>query len=308
MMFYKCKECGAEFETEKQLHAHIKKHGYYLADYYVKYYPRFNKLTGAPIQFKNKEQYFETDFATRAQLKKWCDTAEKTEVKEYILKILDNRIKNKGWKYAPCYLELYKSKLPETSTYIKYFGSYTEACKKIKVRPIFTTGLTKKFYDNFNKKIFIDTREQQPLFFKNSENLKLDFGDYTLSGDDFTNTFVDRKSATDFIGTFGGGFERFRKEMQRCIEVDCYMYIVVEKTVSDIYKHYFPGKKISTLKWAFSNMVKIQHEFNKNCQFVFTNGREESQLIIPKLLSLGSELWKTDIQHYIDNENVLGKR
>ena len=45
-MSYKCKVCGAEFKTEKSLHAHLKAHKMYVADYYVKHYPRYNKLNG----------------------------------------------------------------------------------------------------------------------------------------------------------------------------------------------------------------------------------------------------------------------
>jgi hypothetical protein len=41
---------------------------------------------------------------------------------------------------------------------------------------------------------------------------------------------------------------------------------------------------------------------------VFTRCREQSQLIIPKLLALGEELWETDIQYYIEEEDVLGSR
>jgi hypothetical protein len=53
-------------------------------------------------------------------------------------------------------------------------------------------------------------------------------------------------------------------------------------------------------------MVKLQHEFPRRCQFIFTRCRAQSELIIPKLLALGSELWETDIQYYIEEENVLG--
>jgi len=308
MMSYKCKECGEEFDSEKALHAHIKKHGFYVADYYVQHYPRYNKLTGAPIQFKNKDQYFNTDFARRSQMKEWCKTSDQDEVKQYILKVLAERVIRKKWEHTPSYVELYKAKLPDISIYKKHFGSYTKASQEIGLEPLFNQHLTKKFFDDYNEKIFIDTREQQPLYFKNSESLKLAFGDYTLSGDKFTNTFVDRKSATDFIGTFGNGFKRFQREMQRCVEVDCYMYIVVEKSIKAIYKDYFPGKRLSTLNWAFSNMVKLQHQFAGNCQFIFTENRTQSEIIIPKLLALGKELWETDMQYYIEEENVLGDR
>jgi hypothetical protein len=300
MMSYKCKECGAEFDSEKSLHAHIKKHNLYLGDYYVKHYPRYNKLTGDPIQFKNKDQYFTTDFSNTKQMEEWCQKANFQDAKDYILQILIKRVSAKNWNYAPCHLELSKAKLPNIDLYRKYYESYNKACAEIGLEPLFKMPLTEKFKQDFDVKVFIDTREQKPLSFHKSESLKLDFGDYTLAGEDFTNTFVDRKSATDFIGTFGKGYERFRKEMQRCVEINGYMYIVTEKSVKDMYKDFFPGKKISTLNWAFSNMVKMQNEFPRKCQFIFTNSREQSESLIPKLLALGKEVWETDVQYYLD--------
>ena len=86
-MSYKCKECGAEFETEKALHAHLKAHKMYVADYYVKHYPRFNKLNGNPLPFKKKDEYFANDFINRSQLVKWCESAPDEEVKDYILEL-----------------------------------------------------------------------------------------------------------------------------------------------------------------------------------------------------------------------------
>jgi ERCC4-type nuclease len=152
--------------------------------------------------------------------------------------------------------------------------------------------------------VLIDTREQQPLEFNKSTILKLDFGDYTLGGDDFTNTFVDRKSAGDFLSTFGGQVDRFRREMQRCVELDSYMYIVVEKPLAAIEKEamFTKGRRVSKLGWVFSNLISVQHEFAGHCQFVFTDSRSHSEEIIPKLLSLGKKLWDVDVQYFLDKE------
>ena len=66
-----------------------------LGDYYVKHYPRFNKLSGVPIQFKTHEDYFDRDFATYDQLVEWCDTADQEEVGPYIISLLKKRIEKK---------------------------------------------------------------------------------------------------------------------------------------------------------------------------------------------------------------------
>ena len=51
-----CQACHEEFDTEKGLHIHLKKHQMDLATYYTTYYPRKNLLTGDPLPFKNKEE------------------------------------------------------------------------------------------------------------------------------------------------------------------------------------------------------------------------------------------------------------
>ena len=276
----------------------------YVADYYVKHYPRFNKLNGNPLPFKKKEEYFQNDFINRSQLVKWCDTAPAAEVKEYIVKLGKRRINRKKYKKAPFYLELSKRQLPDLDTYKKHFGTYTKACEAMGAKPIFYKGMPKEFYKDIDVEVLIDTREQQPLKFSKSQILKLDFGDYTLGGNNFANTFVDRKSAGDFLSTFGGQVDRFRREMQRCVELDSYMYIVIEKPLATIEKEaiFTKGRRSPKLNWVFSNLISIQHEFAGHCQFVFTNNRAHSEEIIPKLLYLGNKLWNVDIQYFLDKE------
>jgi len=276
----------------------------YVGDYYVKHYPRFNKLNGNPLPFKNKNDYFENDFADRDQLVEWCKIAPDQEVKKYIIELAKRRIKQKKYTHAPFYLELLKRQLPDLDMYKKHFGTYTKACEEMGGKPIFFKGMPKEFDQNVDVEVLIDTREQQPLKFAKSKILKLDFGDYTLAGDDFSNTFVDRKSAGDFLSTFGAQADRFRKEMQRCIDLNSYMYIVVEKTIADIEKEaiFAKGKRSPKLGWIFSNLISIQHEFAGNCQFVFTQSRQHSEELIPKLLYFGKKLWNVDIQYFLDKQ------
>ena len=301
-MSYKCKECDSEFESEKSLHSHLKAHKMYVADYYVKHYPRFNKLNGNPLPFKKKEEYFENDFTSRSQLVKWCKSAPRKEVKDYIIELAKRRIKQKKYTHAPFYLELLKRQLPDLDVYKKHFGTYTKACEAMGAKPIFYKGMPKEFDNDVDVEVLVDTREQQPLKFPKSQILKLDFGDYTLGGNNFSNTFVDRKSAGDFLSTFGGQVDRFRREMQRCVELDSYMYIVVEKPLATIEKEavFTKGRRAPKLGWVFSNLISVQHEFAGHCQFVFTNSRAHSKEIIPKLLYLGDKLWNVDVQYFLD--------
>jgi hypothetical protein len=308
-MCYKCKECEKTFENERSLHAHFKAHEMSIADYYVTHYPRFNKLNGNPLPFKNKEEYFENDFVSRSQLIEWCFNAPEKMVKDYIIEIAKRRIKEKKYTHAPFHIELKERQLPDIDIYIDHFGTYQNACAEMGVKSIFYKGLTPLFFEKFSAEIATDTREQKPLNFENSQIIKLDFGDYTAMGENFTNTFVDRKSSDDFIGTFGAGFERFKREMERCKELDSYMYIVVEKDLAEIKKEVFikakKGHGSGKFNWIISNLIALQHEFYGNCQFIFTKNRSQSEKIIPKLLCLGEKLWHTDMQYFIDTKNIL---
>ena len=88
---FRCAECKKEFEGRSSLHRHLKQHGLSLAEYYTLHYPRQNKLTGEPLPFKKFEEYFERDFSTKQQLRKWCKSAPSSEVGKYILSLMEKR-------------------------------------------------------------------------------------------------------------------------------------------------------------------------------------------------------------------------
>ena len=91
MKKHQCKVCDKSFDTERQLHAHLKAHKMRMAEYYQTYYPRHDKHDGKIIKFKSKEQYFACDFNSRTNLKNWIKSAPKEEVKDYCKKLLIDR-------------------------------------------------------------------------------------------------------------------------------------------------------------------------------------------------------------------------
>ena len=300
-----CKICNSSFASERSLHAHLKKHKIGLNEYYVSHYPRKNLLTGTYLAFKDKESYFEKDFENRKQLLRWCEIESPENVKRQIKKMLAYRVKSKNLKHAPCHLELETSEMPTIDLYKKYFGSYSNVCAEVNIDPMFKKSLPKKFHEDYsNINIFVDTREQQPLSFKNERQVKLDFGDYTASGSNYTKTFVDRKSESDFKGTLvGNNLERFRRELQRCKDMGCYLFIVVESTLERINTNndFTPHK--SNLKFIYHNMKLLQHEFAGYCQFIFSGNRANSEFLIPKLTAIGSILWDVDVQYFLDKDS-----
>lgn len=299
-----CRKCGATFQTERSLHAHIKAHGMILADYYCLHYPRFCLWSGQPLQFKNKEEYFHSQFANRENMLSWLRSAKPEEKRQVILSMLQSRIERKNYSLAPSQLELLACDLPPAQEYIKSFGSYGAAIKNCKVQPMFSSRPPEnwKTIDFSAKKILIDSREQRQLYFKNSEKLKLDTGDYAVSGENFDYTFVDRKSFQDFCSTMvGDSYERFRREILRCKNQDSYLWVVVEAYIKDAAKLNSRSAHKNNLKFVFHQMCVLQHEFPKNLQFVWSGGREQSEDLIPRLLCLGKKLWNVDMQYWLEN-------
>lgn len=307
-MSFKCQECQKEFESLRGLHTHVKKHGVMLGDYYVRNYRRKNKLTGDLLPFKNYDDYFFKDFSQPQQLMEWIDKSPDKEVKEYIAKLLIHRVQEKGLDYGPTQLELITSGLPPIDIYKKHFGSYTEACKQCGIEPLFNKNLPKEFNNDYSKvKILIDTREQKPLSFKNSEKYKLDVGDYSVEASNYDYTTVDRKSFGDFCGTITTGYARFCKELDRCRSLGSYMFVVVESGFDEMEDLNKKSYKKFKLSYVYHNMREIQKQYKDCCQFVFSGSRTNSIELIPKILMLGKKLWNTDVEYfwskYISNKN-----
>ena len=301
-----CKICSESFKSERSLHSHFKKHKLTLAEYYCQEYPRINKFSGDPLPFKNKFDYFTKDFTSRVQMNKWIAKSPADEVKEYILDQLRYRIQNKKLRFAPFHLEIETLKLPSLNVFIEHFGSYSSVCKLLEIEPLFKRGLAapEQFFEDNKKfedvKIFVDTREQKPLDFKESSSMKLDFGDYTTGGENYTYTYVDRKSESDFKSTLSTGLERFKKELDRAREFNSYLYIVVESSIEKVKKNNIFGAHKSNLEYIFHNLRNLTHDYHDVCQFIFSGNRRNSEILIPKLLLGGEKLWNIDFQYHVD--------
>ena len=302
-MSYDCKECGDSFDSLRSLHAHIKKHGKFLGDYYVENYSRKDKLTGELIPFKKYDQYFATDFINKKNMKKWCKTAPRAEVKEYIIKAFKEKKEAKGLQGGPPSIYLQTVGLPDVDLCKEVFGSYNEACKQFGMLPMLSGQLPNQFKNDFSDTpILIDTREQKPLHFKNSESLKLDVGDYAVGGDLYDYTFVDRKSYQDFCATITNGYARFVKELERCRSMGCMLFIVTETAFNKMWANNKAGYKKFNLDYVYHRMREIQAEYSDCCQFVFSGSRRNSEEIIPKILVLGKKLWTVDVQYFWDKQ------
>ncbi len=308
-----CLECGLDFETRRSLHAHIKAHSMSLGEYYVKNLPRYDLLTGELLPFKNYDNYVITDFRNKKNMYKWIEgVSERQEAEEYCRRAFERYMKgNRDIKYAPNHLFLLTHpRLPK----FEHFG------KQLIVEICEAYGLTLIFDKTANERpdflsvpkemsIFIDSREQDPLKFGDIKTveMKLDFGDYTAVGKDYSYTYVERKSENDFKGTMSAGYERFCRELERCRELGSYMFILIESDFRQIYKNNNKlGKKKTNLAYTWENMRNIIGAYSDVCQFIFSGSRENSSLLVPYLLKNGDSLKRTDLQFFMEKMKWLG--
>lgn len=300
----KCAVCNEEFTNDKSLHAHLKKHELYQAEYYCKYYPRYSLFYKKQIPYKNKKEYFKTEFLDAQEFLLWEKNEKQEIVKQKILEMLQARIKEKEYQYAPFLNELISLNLPSINIYKKYFGSYNSACQAIGLEPLFNKNIPKDFndVDLSDIEMIVDTREQDPLEFKNSKIEKLFVGDYLLNKKEYSYTFVDRKAESDFLGTMTSGLSRFEREIEKAVGLDGYLFVVIESNISKIKYNHKKFHRKTSLEYVFHNMRYLSHKYPRRIQFIFTGDRNKSLDIIPKLLYHGNKLWQVDLQYFIDNE------
>lgn len=300
-----CQICNQTFPSQRSLHAHIKGHKMTLGDYYVKFFPKFDPWTKEPIPFLSYEQYSTADFRKKSNMNEWLKNVGRAEASAYCRKVMEAHVKDKelAGSFLPNFIYLFTHpRLPRLENYEPSFF------KSLGMKNMFTEdsdlsklGVAKHLH------IWQDTREQQPIIFSDfqqSEN-KLDFGDYTLSGNDFNYVFVDRKSEGDFKGTMSSGYERFRRELDRARHFSSYVFVVVE---SDPYQIVLNNKgcRKASLAYVWENMRNIILDYSDVCQFVFTGSRRESERMIPVLLYHGNALRTVDVQKQLGVSKWLG--
>ena len=123
--------------------------------------------------------------------------------------------------------------------------------------------------------IYVDTREQKPLWSGvGSQLLKLDEGDYTTE-DLYGFAHAERKSAIDLYGSLIQGHVRFRKELLRAVEKNLTIAIFVECPKSMFVGKKFPrGYLLKTPPKVLAKIVStIEHRYNVN--FVWCKDRDD---------------------------------
>jgi hypothetical protein len=171
-------------------------------------------------------------------------------------------------------------------------------------------GLPKPF--DFKKKVnlqdglvdfYIDTREQDPLFFPSFSILKLDTGDYGCKPPFYSNLFIERKSLQDLVGTLGMGYDRFEKEVQRGVDLGNYLVVMVEAPIEDLIDHRpnLRFKQKASAGFLTKRMRDLIQNYD-NVQFVFVDDRNESAAFIEEVFRMKEVAKSIDLQYYYNTK------
>jgi hypothetical protein len=299
-----CKVDGKQFKDDKALHMALKGYGLNKVKYYQKYFERRDLLTNELINFKTKEQYLNSDFNDKNNMKKWLKAQAPEKAQEYCKELLIKRKEVKNLTYSPTQVELRTIMAPSIIFYNTIFKDYYDICSSI--------GLENKFIhpnligDHFKNKltnkdtIYVDTREQSWLKFDIPFEIKtLGFGDYACSNDN-CGCFIERKSLSDFISTLSvKNFDRFKNEIEKAKKNNSYIIVMVEeKLTSALSFQYLPhiSKKIkATPEYIFHNVRELLQTYD-NLQFLFVDGRGEMTRIIESIFASNCFYKKIDLQ------------
>lgn len=304
-----CEICKEQFGEDRSLHAHLKTHKMRVIEYYQSYVPRFDLFDGSIIKFKSKDQYLNTDFNTVASLRKWLESKPREEAKEYCKNLLRRRKERKKLIYAPTQVDLRSLKFPGVNYYNEIFGNYYQLCSELGLRSPYKKYEGESFDSEFKPEhiIFVDSREQRKLEFEGVpiEIKALKFGDYSLNDIVVSsNTYIERKSMADLIGTLSGGLERFKREISRSIESQAKLIILVEENLKNCLDFrnlpnvYKKNTRVNP-EYIFRNVRDLLSEFN-SIQFLFVDGRLEASRVIKKILLSGASLQEYDLQSLYD--------
>jgi hypothetical protein len=307
-----CKIDGKEFKDEKSLHFALKGYGLNKVKYYQKYFERRDLLTNELINFKTKEQYLNSDFNDKNNMKKWLKQQPIDTAKEYCKNLLIKRKELKNLKYSPTQIELRTIMSPSIIFYNKIFGNYYSLCSSIGLKNKFK--INEEIKNNFKNKlsqkdtIYVDTREQSWLKFNTPFEIKtLSFGDYSCSNNN-CNCYIERKSLSDFISTLSiKNFDRFKNEIEKAKNNNSYIIVMIEEKLSNALSfQYLPhiSKKIkATPEYIFHNVRDLLQQYD-NLQFLFVDGRSEMTRVIESIFASNCSYKDFDLQLAYDIKNL----
>ena len=146
--------------------------------------------------------------------------------------------------------------------------------------------------------IITDTREQQPLWNKNTIRKTLKTGDYSIEGYE-EEISIERKTLPDLFGTLGKGHARFKKELTRARELQ-YFAIVIEGNITQCLNKEFDGSHHTKMHGHVIMKILLTIHLKYGVPFFFTNGRVESKRLIKELFNS----YITNRKYILENNNL----
>jgi hypothetical protein len=294
-----CKICNTEVLERSHFY---KIHKIKEKDYYEKYIPKIDLLTGEKLEFKNPEQYKLINFKDKKNLKRFLENNKETGF-NYLIENFKNRFEIKKHPCAPTEFELKSLQLPTIKFIEKFYGegSYNKLTELAKLSCFRDYGQSTVYQFDKELRFIIDTREQNVLDFPNSQIQKLNYGDYSVE-DNRYNTFIERKSLVDFIGTMSKGYERFKNELNRCVKDKGQLVVLIEEKYSNLLSfNYLPHcRRIkATPDFVMHRVRELFQLYPFTLQMLAVDGRKEAVRVIEKIFKLGAVIdW--DLQFYYD--------
>lgn len=314
------------------LHAHLKRFRVSRAKYYTLYHPRFDKLTGEPIPFKDLEQYLSQDFLSKINLRKWLAKCP-AEGLEWSKAWLARRKVEKNLVYAPSQAELRTLQCPTMPYYESvaaaeggYYGVTRVLGYKDRyaIKPLVFTPIPS------DACIIQDTREQRAVTLAHRTIIgTLNVGDYALSEPYDAGIRIERKSLADMASTLSAGkttkrtrrrkgaaqsddtspsedshLQRFERELIRAQEQGLYVIMMVEASISNAQRFdYLPQTQWikATPQHIFFNLRDLLSRYPLTFQCVFCDGRVDMSRVMMKVLQLGAAVRTTDLQHALES-------
>lgn len=286
-----------QINDRKEFLAYLRANKMTKEKFIIETFHKTDLYTHEPLLYKNEDQYLINDFNNRENLIDYLFAS--VNPKEYLLSFFKRRAERKGLVYAPSDVELKSYIAPSIRAIEKCEIDYKELMIEIGLKVRFDYSVKKLNQKNDEELIIIqDTREQKELKFKvKSEISKLDFGDYSCLGNYFSSVYIERKSLSDFIGSIGKDFERFKKEVARAGNLNSFLIVVIESDLRKSLKFnelsYIHAK--ASPEYVFHNMREIM-EKNAHVQFLFVRDRHESSRVIEKIFRVGEKIKNCDLQ------------
>lgn len=301
-----CLADGSVHESAAAMHKHLQ-HKLKLKQetYYTQYHPRVDMHSGAPIPFKNTDQYLAQDFVDKNSMNRFLK-ARPVEGLEWSKAWLARRKEEKALVFAPSEVELRTLFCPAMAFYKDYYA--TTAALGFQSR---YTNEALSFAPI--QSVIQDTREQSPIKLPYpTEVTTLNVGDYAAQPE--TTVRIERKSLQDMVGSLSDrtvsrvktdtdtSFARFGRELERARDGGLYVVMVVEADINTAQSfNRLPHMKHSRIQPAhvFKNLRDLLVRYPLTFQAVFCKGRVEMARVMDKVFQMGEQARRVDLQwHY----------